>query len=147
MRSLRIATCTSGEPVSPSCVLYVSMIFVLRSLFSPTLGSLHERPRAEATFRPDRRTPTGEHSARKKAILPQDHDGMQNTRPAAALRDAQQTALAAEQAHALRQRLLKGPHQVRPADLSAVEGAALPVRRQHDRGKSFERPLQRDQPV
>src|SRR5712691_12485428 len=32
MRSLRSATCTSGDPVSPSCVLYSPMIPVLRSL-------------------------------------------------------------------------------------------------------------------
>src|SRR6266545_5426031 len=41
MRSLRSATCTSGDPVSPSWVLYVLMTSVLRSLLNTMDPSTH----------------------------------------------------------------------------------------------------------
>ena len=44
MRSLRIATCTSGDPVSLSCVRYESMISDFRS-FGNATAYLRERLR------------------------------------------------------------------------------------------------------
>src|SRR6186713_1415208 len=41
MRSLRRATCTSGDPVSAVCVLYVPMTSVLRSLVNATDSSTY----------------------------------------------------------------------------------------------------------
>src|SRR3954471_8146779 len=41
MRSLRSATWTSGDPVSPSCFLYVLMTSDLRSLVNATASSTH----------------------------------------------------------------------------------------------------------
>src|SRR5438034_547544 len=41
MRSLRMATWTSGEPVSDSWVLYVTISSVLRSLDNATVSSTH----------------------------------------------------------------------------------------------------------
>src|SRR5512132_407063 len=57
MRSLRSATWTSGEPVSPSWVLYVLMISVLRSLVNATCRP--PRTAQERKPAPDRRIRLG----------------------------------------------------------------------------------------
>src|SRR5262245_16883952 len=58
MRSLRMATCTSGDPVSPSCFLYELMTSVLRSLLSTGVPSTG-RPESAGCGLPDGRKPCG----------------------------------------------------------------------------------------
>src|SRR6188474_695788 len=56
MRSLRSATCTSGDPVSLSWVLYVPIIPVFRSLLNATaVSSTYGRDLTRAARAPDRR--------------------------------------------------------------------------------------------
>ena len=76
MRSLRRATWTSGDPVSPSCVLYVPMTVGLAVLGQCHVCVLHARPRSRVDVSPTSRRPFSHRNSTQ--ILPQNNDRMQN---------------------------------------------------------------------
>src|SRR3954470_19257687 len=152
MRSLRMATCTSGDPVSASCVLYEPISSVLRS-FDNATGSSSTRPPvppvragSSADTVPDGPSTGNCCYSNKINMLHQDNSRVQKPGGRSGLGDADQVAVRIDQPDESAGGVRRDREGV-GAELASVNGAPHPVRRQAHTGQLREHAAERDDRV